>query len=118
HRRAADRLTLLRLRLARGMSALAEGEGTSTVHERWVQEVYPALGRATQELRVRRRLLEQQADAAERAGGRRMGGYQGAGFLGRGDRAREQIRQVVDFRGHQLGASIGGWPLAAAEASP
>lgn len=129
HRRAADRLTLLRLRLTRGMSDLTGTgrpagtaapvqEELAAARARWVEEVSPALGRTAQDLRALRLRLEQQADAAERAGGRRMGGYQGAGFLGRGDRAREQVRQVAEFPGHRLGASIGGWPLPAAGTGP
>ncbi|GAA1721025.1 hypothetical protein [Brachybacterium phenoliresistens] len=111
HRRAADRLTLLRLRLARGMSALEGG----VVHETWVEEVYPGIGALVRALRADHDRLEAEAAAAERASGRRMGGYAGAGFLGRGDRAREQVeqvRQVIAFRGHDLGASIGGYPLS------
>jgi len=115
HRRAADRLTLLRLRLARGMSALDGGAGGGAVHEAWVEEVYPGIGALVRSLRAGHDRLEAAAASAERASGRRMGGYAGAGFLGRGDRAREQVEQVLQviaFRGHDLGASIGGYPLS------
>ncbi|MFC0675847.1 hypothetical protein [Brachybacterium hainanense] len=120
--RAADRITLLRLRLARVLSsAAATGPEGGRLQADWLHRVYPRLGELSRALRVSQEDLRRHADRLERGRGRRLGGYAGAGFLGRGDRAREQVRQVAadgGFRGHSLGASIGGYPLGAARVRP
>jgi hypothetical protein len=40
-----------------------------------------------------------------------MGGYTGAGFLGRGEEASRHVHEVASFVGTEHGASIGGYPL-------
>lgn len=116
-RRAADRLTLLRLRLANTLAGAAGAEDARLraigvqVHERWTLEEHPALGRVATGLRAAATRLEDAAIAAERRSGRRLGGYAGAGFLGRGDEAGRHVREVASFLGTEHGASIGGYPL-------
>lgn len=116
-RRAADRLTILRLRLANSIVDLsgAEDDGIrqlgEEIHERWTQQEYPELGRIASGLRASARRLEAAAVAAERSAGRRLGGYAGAGFLGRGDEAHLHVADVAAFVGTEQGASIGGFPL-------
>ena len=116
-RRAADRLTILRLRLANTVVDLSRAEDHATralgerVHERWTLEEYPELGRIATGLRASARRLDAAAVAAERSTGRRLGGYAGAGFLGRGDEAHRHVADVAAFVGTQQGASIGGFPL-------
>lgn len=116
-RRAADRLTLLRLRLANSLVDLsgAEDDGTrqlgEELREHWTLQEYPELGRIASGLRASARRLEAAAVAAERSAGRRLGGYAGAGFLGRGDEAHLHVADVADFVGTEQGASIGGFPL-------
>ena len=116
-RRAADRLTILRLRLANTVVDLSRAEGRATralgerVHERWTLEEYPELGRIATGLRASARRLDAAAVAAERSTGRRLGGYAGAGFLGRGDEAHRHVADVAAFVGTEQGASIGGFPL-------
>ena len=117
-RRAADRLTILRLRLANTVVDLSRAEDHATralgerVHERWTLEEYPELGRIATGLRSSARRLDAAAVAAERSTGRRLGGYAGAGFLGRGDEAHRHVADVAAFVGTAQGASIGGFPLA------
>ncbi|ATG52684.1 hypothetical protein CFK38_14985 [Brachybacterium vulturis] len=116
-RRAADRLTILRLRLANAIAdlSIAEEGGTrqvgAEIHEHWTREEYPELGRIASGLRASARRLDATAIAAERSTGRRLGGYTGAGFLGRGDEAHRHVADVAAFVGTQQGASIGGFPL-------
>src|SRR5699024_1076372 len=81
------------------------------VHERWTLEEYPELGRIATGLRSSARRLDAAAVAAERSTGRRLGGYAGAGFLGRGDEAHRHVADVAAFVGTAQGASIGGFPL-------
>lgn len=121
-RRGADRLSMIRLRVNR---AIAESAGEDrarvaldSVRPRWTRELDPEIGRVARGMRVAAESLEQRAQEAERAGGRRMGGYGGAGYLGSGDRAVEQIPAVTSFRGSSSGASIGGFPLAPATPQP
>src|SRR5699024_6412924 len=79
-RRAADRLTILRLRLANTVVDLSGAEDAATralgerVHERWTLEEYPELGRIATGLRSSARRLDAAAVAAERSTGRRRGG--------------------------------------------
>ena len=119
-RRGADRLTLLRMRPAHVVAAAAEEAGEDAaleaLHERWTLTAYPALGRAAAELRRRATVLEETATDRERRSGRRLGGYTGAGFLGRGEEAGQQVREVARFMGAEHGAGIGGFPLPAGEA--
>ncbi|ASK66500.1 hypothetical protein CFK39_12525 [Brachybacterium avium] len=116
-RRAADRLTILRLRLANTIVDLTRAEDRGTrmlgeeIHEHWMQEHYPELGRIAGGLRASARRLDATAVAAERSTGRRLGGYAGAGFLGRGDDAHRHVADVAAFVGTEQGASIGGFPL-------
>lgn len=116
-RHAADRLTLLRLRLANTIADLTAVEDEQTrelgreVHQRWTLEDHPELGRIASGLRTSARRLEQAALTAERSTGRRLGGYSGAGFLGRGDEAHRHVEDVAAFVGTAQGASIGGFPL-------
>ena len=116
-RRAADRLTLLRLRLANTVVDLSAAEDGATrelgerIHERWILREYPELGRIASGLRASARRLDAAAVAAERSTGRRLGGYSGAGFLGRGDEAHRHVADVAAFVGTAQGASIGGYPL-------
>jgi hypothetical protein len=116
-RRGADRLTLLRLRVANTIVDLSRAEDPATgrlgerIHERWTLEEYPELGRITSGLRASARRLDEAAIAAERSAGRRLGGYSGAGFLGRGDEAHRHVADVAAFVGTAQGASIGGYPL-------
>lgn len=116
-RRAADRLTLLRLRVSNLILEVTRSADTASrrtaevVHERWTTEEYAQLGRIATGLRTSAKQLDDQATSLERATGRRMGGYSGAGFLGRGDEARHHVVEVARFVGTQHGASIGGDPL-------
>lgn len=124
-RRGADRLTLLRLRVSHGLGALAgsapepsgaddpaagEAPGEDLL-EQWSEGAYPALGRAAAMLRGRAGELERHAERIERRSGRRLGGYAGAGFLGRGEEAGHHVRAVARFVGAEQGAGIGGFPL-------
>lgn len=125
-RRGADRLTLLRLRLANTIveTTRSERPGTRDIGERtygrWMRREYVELGRIATVLRASAKLLERAATEGERSSGRRLGGYSGAGFLGRGDEAHQHIGEVSAFVGTMRGASIGGFPLAPgpAEAVP
>lgn len=116
-RRAADRLTLLRLRLAHVIVEVSRAQDVGTqelgeqIHERWTAQQYPELGRIAGGLRGAARRLDEAALVAERRSGRRLGGYAGAGFLGRGDEARRHVQDVAAFVGTRHGASIGGFPL-------
>lgn len=116
-RRAADRLTILRLRLANSLVDATRVEDPSLrervqgLHERWTLEQYPQMGRIARRLRSSAKQLDAVAVAAERSSGRRLGGYAGAGFLGRGDEAHRHVADVVAFVGTAHGASIGGFPL-------
>lgn len=116
-RRAADRLTILRLRLANLLVGLTQVEEAALrelggrIHERWTLEQYPELGRIAGGLRVSAKQLDAVALAAERSSGRRLGGYSGAGFLGKGDEAHLHVADVAAFVGTEHGASIGGFPL-------
>lgn len=104
-RRAADRLTLLRLRLARQAAELPDGVGSRA------GDLDGDLSRLTRGLRGFAAGLDAAATTRERASGRRLGGYGGAGFLGRGDAAHAQVGEVARFVGTDHGASIGGFPL-------
>lgn len=116
-RRAADRLTILRLRLANTIIDVSQAEDTASrelgeeIHERWTLEQYPELGRVASGLRASAKRLDGAAIEAERSSKRRLGGYQGAGFLGKGDEAHRHVEDVAAFVGTQHGASIGGYPL-------
>lgn len=116
-RRAADRLTLLRLRLANTLAESVRSEEPRTreigerIHERWTLEEHPELGRLASGLRAAAKRLEESATQVERRSGRRMGGYTGAGFLGRGREASRHVHEVASFVGTEHGASIGGFPL-------
>ncbi|WP_114856510.1 hypothetical protein [Brachybacterium sp. YJGR34] len=116
-RHAADRLTLLRLRLANAIAETNRAEDPRAralgeqVHARWSHAESPELGRIANGLRASADRLDRIATAEERRGGRRLGGYQGAGFLGRGDDAHRHVGAVAAFVGTRHGASIGGYPL-------
>ena len=116
-RRAADRLTLLRLRLANTLADAARSEDPqlreigARAHERWTLEEHPELGRLAAGLRAAATRLDDAAVLAERRSGRRLGGYTGAGFLGRGEEASRHVHEVASFVGTEHGASIGGYPL-------
>lgn len=116
-RHAADRLTLLRLRLANTLADAVGAEDPrlreigTRIHERWILQEHPELGRVATGLRAAAKRLEEAAVLAERRSGRRMGGYAGAGFLGRGEEASRHVREVASFVGTEHGASIGGYPL-------
>lgn len=116
-RRAADRVTLLRLRLSASLTSLASaadagaGHSGDALRERWSQHEDLELGRVVTGLRSCARHLDDVAVAGERAEGRRMGGYQGAGFLGRGDEAIAQVWSIAHLAGGAQGALIGGAPL-------
>lgn len=122
-RRAADRLTLLRLRLANSLGELSRSEDAPTrrfgevLLDRWTGQEYAELGRLSSGLRGAAGRLERAALAEERVSGRRLGGYAGAGFLGRGDDAHRHVDEVAEFIGTREGASIGGYPLAAESAA-
>lgn len=117
-RRAADRFTLMRLRVSNVILEVSRSEDPAArqigedVRERWSSQEHAELGRVASGLRASAQRLDAQATALERATGRRMGGYSGAGFLGRGDDARQHVGDVAMFFGTQRGASIGGFPLA------
>ena len=116
-RHGADRLTLLRLRLANTIVDVTRSEDSATrrlgdrIHERWTDQEYSELGRIATGLRVSAKVLDDVATARERTSGRRLGGYSGAGFLGRGDDAHRHVVEVAEFMGTTHGASIGGFPL-------
>lgn len=112
-RRSADRLALLRLRLNASLAALTASTQQSTsqagkaLHEQWTNEQHPLVGAAITQLRALAQDLDEAALAQERSSGRRMGGYAGAGFLGRGTQARQEVQRVHRFVGSQHGQSIG-----------
>lgn len=123
-RRAADRVTLLRLRLSNTISDVSRSENPvarhigEEIHELWSAREYTELGRVVTGMRASAAQLEEIATAKERSSGRRLGGYAGAGFLGRGhqahlhiDQVARQVGAVAHFDGGQHGASIGGFPL-------
>ena len=116
-RRGADRLTLLRLRLANTVVELTRVEGEAAralgeqLHEHWTLHQHRELGAVASRLRADAKRLEAAALEAERRSGRRLGGYAGAGFLGTGDDARQHLETVAEFVGARQGASIGGYPL-------
>lgn len=116
-RHAADRLTLLRLRIGNSITELSQSEDEWTrdlgeqVHDRWTLTELPELGRLASGLRGTAKRLEQAAVQAERTTGRRLGGYAGAGFLGRGAEAQHHVHDVAKFVGTRHGAEIGGFPL-------
>lgn len=119
-RRAADRFTLLRLQVASALLEIARSSdekdrSAQELRERWTTREDAELGRIATGLRAGAKQLDEQALALERSSGRRMGGYGGAGFLGRGDQARHHVDEVARFVGTQHGAMIGGFPLADAE---
>lgn len=125
-RSGADRLTLLRLRLATAIVETTRAEDPRVrrigagIHEQWSRREYTELGRLATALRAAAKLLDAVAVEGERTSGRRLGGYSGAGFLGRGDEAHRHVEAVSDFVGTTHGASIGGFPLVPglAEAAP
>lgn len=116
--RAADRFSLLRLRIAHSIARVSDSEDPGTrsfgeqIRAHWSAEEYAEIGRIAVGLRASARRLLEIAVAQERASGKRMGGYQGAGFLGRGEAARERVGEVAEFAGSLRGASIGGFPIA------
>ena len=116
-RRAADRLTILRLRLANSVVDVTQVDDPALrelgeeIHARWTLEQYPELGRIAGGLRASAKKLDAVALAAERSSGRRLGGYSGSGFLGKGDEAHLHVEDVAGFVGTEHGASIGGFPL-------
>lgn len=116
-RHGADRLTLLRLRLANTIVDVTRSEDPATrrlgeqIRECWTDQQYTELGRLAAGLRTSAKRLDEVAVADERTSGRRLGGYQGAGFLGRGDDAHRHVGEVAEFVGTTRGASIGGFPL-------
>lgn len=116
-RHGADRLTLLRLRLANTIVDVTRSEDSATrrlgeqVRECWTAQQYLELGRIAAGLRSSARRLDGIAIAGERTSGRRLGGYEGAGFLGRGDDAHRHVGEVAEFVGTARGASIGGFPF-------
>lgn len=116
-RRAADRLTILRLRLANTIVDVSCAEDPTIrelgeqIHERWTLDQYPELGRVATGLRASAKRLDAAVLDIERTSRRRLGGYAGAGFLGRGDAAHQHVEDVAAFVGTQHGASIGGYPL-------
>ncbi|WP_193104819.1 hypothetical protein [Brachybacterium sp. FME24] len=116
-RRGADRLTLLRLRLSNAIVDVTRSEDRGArrigdrIHEHWTAQEYTELGRIAAGLRASARRLDEVATARERTAGRRLGGYSGAGFLGRGDDAHRHVVEVAEFVGTAQGASIGGYPL-------
>lgn len=121
-RRAADRFTLMRLRLANSIAETASSPDAPTrdfsedLRHRWNDEEYIELGRIARSLRTGAKELDAAATGLERTTGRRLGGYQGAGFLGRGQEAQHHVADVAHFVGSQQGASIGGFPLPAGPA--
>lgn len=123
-RRAADRFTLLRLRLANTIADVSSSADPAVrrigeeIYEHWNAEEYAELGRVVAGLRTSAARLEEIATESERSTRRRLGGYRGAGFLGSGDEAHRHVAEVArhvgdpaSFDGGQHGASIGGFPL-------
>lgn len=116
-RRAGDRLTLLRLRVANAIAAVCTAEDPAArelgeeIHEAWTDGASAELSRFSASLRSAAKRLETAAVAGERTSGRRLGGYSGAGFLGRGAEASHHVHDVAAFVGTRHGASIGGYPL-------
>ncbi len=115
-RRAADRISLLRLRIT---NTFAQGTGSGNepareiytdLQQRWNTVQYSALGTIGTTLRRSAKALDSRALAAERSSGRRLGGYAGAGFLGSGREASVRVSEVVRSIGADHGASI-GWQV-------
>lgn len=112
HRRGADRLVMLRLRMARGFADADARSPRDDEHpapllalqEEWTARGYPAIGRLSTLLRARSRELDAAALRAERTQGARMGGYAGAGYLGSGDRAAAHLREVTELLGGMTAA--------------
>src|SRR5699024_5214144 len=99
-RHGADRLTLLRLRLSNTIADVTRAEHTAArrlgeqVRARWTDQEHLELGRVAAGLRAGAKRLDGIATAVERTSGRRLGGYEGAGFLGRGDDAHRHVGDV------------------------
>lgn len=93
HRRAADSLTVQRLRLMRTITA-QPGELHTAVRELIVR------------LREAADCLDRHATALDHRFGRRMGGYDGAGFLGTGGEAAQWVARrsgaLWDLRSRDL----------------
>lgn len=99
HRRAADRLVLLRLRMARGFADAGGAEPVDATIEglrrAWTSTHYADIGALATRLRSTSAQLGDAAQQLERAEGSRMGGYRGAGYLGAGDAAAERARDLA-----------------------
>lgn len=112
-RRAADRFSLIRLRLGNVIARARDSDDADVraiardLHEHWTAVEFTELGRIATGLRTSAKRMEGAAIQIERSGGRRLGGYAGAGFLGRGDDARRKVQQVARFVGSRHGAGIG-----------
>ncbi len=91
-RRAADRLVLLRLRLAHRLAGPTDAAEAAGPLGRWSPEHAPRLGELAGRLRGASRALLDAAEAIERTHGSRLGGYGGAGYLGSGDEAVRRLR--------------------------
>lgn len=127
HRRAADRLVLLRLRMARSFVDAEEQAGSpgpevlQDLHETWTGQIYGRIGALSTRLRSGSTQLADAARDAERAEGSRMGGYRGAGYLGAGDaaerRARHLAQSLAARSSAQLGQAVPPWDGAVLPAS-
>ena len=115
HRRAADRLVLLRLRMARAFAEVGGAQPDTALddlHRVWTARHYADIGALATRLRSTSTQLGDAAQRLERAEGSRMGGYAGAGYLGAGDRAaaraRERARTFAARSSADLGGALGG----------
>lgn len=102
-RRAADRLVLLRLRLARTVGDSGLGEASDA----WVHGIHPAVAAESSRLHRHAATLREAADRVEQECGVRLGGYGGAGYLGAGSPRPDHVREVAGSLGARSGADLG-----------
>lgn len=107
-RRSADRLVLLRLRVAR---AIGGGGFDTASTDAWVHRIHPAVAAESSQPHHYALAPRDAADRAERDRGVRLGGYRGAGYLGSGSPPDAHVREVATFLGARSGADLGSPPI-------
>lgn len=96
-RRAADRLVMLRLRVARSLAEA--GEGAVVEADRWNAVAQPAVAAGSALLRRQSAELRQIADALDDRRGARLGGHDGAGYLGAGRITTGRLQEIATALG-------------------
>lgn len=98
HRRAADRLVILRLQMARALADTDEGAGRSAalglLRSAWADEHYPAVAEISARLRAASDSLAAAAREKSLGGRVPMGGRESAAYLGSGADAAGSVGRV------------------------